>query len=199
MSYLLTTAMIVGGLSLSPLATVEVQAANKRNINLNVNNNIEGIDSPTSGTTSANPLDSWAGTTVYYGDKEYYVLDKNGQSKDKDNSGSGHSSLPGNMLLLSKGVMPEDISFDTTLSNWTGSGIETYLNGDGFYNTSFTVNEQGAISNTPISNENTEHYVYSSLVNSNNYIFLLDLNDVRNTNYGFLFIRCCKWNQSSQS
>ena len=38
MSYLLTTAMIVGGLSLSPLTTVEVMAGDPtpKNINLNV-------------------------------------------------------------------------------------------------------------------------------------------------------------------
>ena len=175
MSYLLTTAMIVGGLSLSPLATVEVQAAEKKNINLNVGNDIEGIINPKNGDT----VTSWTGTTVYYGNKAYYVLDKNG---DFD----GHSSKDDHMLLLSKGVLASSgRTFDDSSSNWTGSDIETYLNGVGFYNT-LNVTEQGAIGSTTINNDKTDNGGYTGFtINSTNNIFLLDLNDVQNTNYGF--------------
>ena len=100
-------------------------------------NDIEGIINPKNGDT----VTSWTGTTVYYGNKAYYVLDKNG---DFD----GHSSKDDHMLLLSKGVLASSgRTFDDSSSNWTGSDIETYLNGVGFYNT-LNVTEQGAIGST---------------------------------------------------
>ena len=204
MSYLLTTAMVVGGLSLSPLATVEVRAdATTKIVNLRLDNNsIAGIENPTSGKNGAG---AWAGTTVYYGNKEYYVLDRNGQSKNRDDSVRGHSSMEGHMLLFSKAVIEGGgINFDSTTSDsnpatsdWAESDIRNALNDGYFYNKVgvFTVFEKGAISATPINSTNTEN-TYSDgtttpgstsypSVERNDRIFLLDYDDVYNKNYGF--------------
>lgn len=183
-SYLLIASMIVGGLTLSPFTTVEVQAApDTKNVNLNVDNSIAGIDNPTSGASGAT---TWTGTNVYYGDKPYYVLDKNGGL-------NGHSSKDGNLLLLSKGVFfnGNRIFDGDGISDWKTSDIRTDLNhkdtNNGFYDTEFTATEQGAISSTTINNDNTDRGGYSTYPSgeTSDKIFLLDLGDVENEDYGF--------------
>ena len=178
-SYLLTAAMVVTGLTLSPITTVEVQAAaTTKNVNLNVGNSIAGIGNPTSGTNTS--ATSWAGTTVYYGNKAYYVLDKDGNQ-------GGHSSMADHMLLLSKGVLEASgRNFDTSSSDWSISAIRTALNGSGFYD-GLTSTEKGAISKTTISSGNTrdDYNVGYPSTSTDDHIFLLDLHDVQNTNYGF--------------
>lgn len=125
MSYVLTAAMVVGGLGLSPLGTVETRAEEAlevqgaqiaptvKTINRNVGESIAGIKNPRNG----DDVNSWTGTTVYYGNKAYYVLDRNGDL-------NGHSSMDGHMLLFSKGVLEDSgRAFDDTKSDWTTSDI----------------------------------------------------------------------------
>ena len=185
-SFLLSESMIVGGLTLSPLTTVEVQAeTTTKNVNLRlVDNSIAGIGNPTSGTSGAT---NWEGAKVYYGNMVYYALDKDGGLP-------GNSSLEDHMLLLSEGVINDSSrSFDTTefISNWTISSIRTDLNhkstSDGYFDTKFTATEQEAIGTTSISSSNTssDYGVSYPSTSTGDKIFLLDLNDVQNTNYGF--------------
>ena len=189
-SYLLTVAMVVGGLTLSPITTVEVQAAPAeiKNVNLNVGNSIAGIGNPTSRDSST----SWEGTTVYYGNREYYVLDKDGSALSGNISDKAHSSLEGHMLLLLKGVIDdENRTFDDISSDWTSPDcdIRNYLNGSGFYNKSgeFTTIEKRAIGKTLINKGNTEsRYSNYPSIDQSDPIFLLDIDDVKNNNYGFI-------------
>lgn len=194
-SYFLTMAMVVGGLSLSPIGTVGAQAATAgtKNVNLRLDDNsIAGISNPTSGTGNAL---SWEGTTVYYGDKAYYVLDKDGSALNKDNTVQAHSSKEHHMLLLSKDALEVNgRAFNRTRSSdWSASTIRGNLNGADFFD-NLSTTEQKAISTTEIKDSNTSDYYdynggnrpYSNYPSgSNDKIFLLDLDDVQNTNYGF--------------
>ncbi|MDO5572472.1 MAG: DUF6273 domain-containing protein [bacterium] len=192
MSYMLAVTMIAGSISLSPLATVEVQAAvETRNVNLRLSDNsIAGIGNPDSTATTA-----WKGTTVYFGNRAYYVLDKDGTAKDKANIGDGHSSKSGHMLLLLKGVIDDQNRYFDRIngngkSDWSISDIRNDLNGGDFLNKSgeFTDNEKEAIGVTTIRRTNTDNggYIYYPSNDTDDKIFLLDLNDVQNTNYGFV-------------
>lgn len=181
-SYLVAVTMIAGTISLSPVTTTEVQAAaTAKNVNLSISNSIAGITNP----TSTNSSTAWEGTTVYYGDKAYYVLDKDGGL-------NGHSSKSGHMLLLLKGVLElSGRKFDDVNSDWNDENcdIRNDLNGDYFLNQSngFTTTEKSAIGETAINQGNTDNGGYTSYPTGerSNKIFLLDRGDLQNTAYGF--------------
>ena len=121
MSYLLTTAMIVGGLSLSPLTTVEVMAGDPtpKNINLNVSNKIAGL--VTDGEYSGK-------STIYYA------------SEDTSAYPWKIVNVPetGRLTLFSTGFIGANHQYDGSgHQNWSGSAICTYLNND-FLTTYFT-------------------------------------------------------------
>ena len=122
MSYLLTTAMIVGGLSLSPLATVEVMAGDPapKNINLNVSDKIAGL--VTGSGYSGN-------STIYYASR------KSGE----EYTWKIVATPTGKLTLFSTGFIGTNHKYEPNTTdtppgnekhnNWSGSDICAYLNG----------------------------------------------------------------------
>lgn len=189
-SYLLSAAMVAGGLTLSPIGTLEIQAAaTAKNVNLNVSDSIAGIENPTVGGNNG----SWEGCKVYFGDKLYRILDKNGQLT------GGKSSEPGNMLLLLDDVLEENGRIfdngDPKKADWSISNIHFDLNNTGSnrFLSTLTSSEQDGIQGLSINAQNTTNYfdyyggskTYTYPSGSTDKIFLLDIADVRNANYGF--------------
>jgi len=179
---LLSAVMFVSGITFMPVSAIEVQAATTKDVNLGTG----GISNPTSTGSDAT---AWAGSKVYYAGKECYVLDKDGKLT------GGKSSVDGNMLLLTQDVLSVTQMFDDAKSDWTASdcSIRNNLNSttlleanEGFLGTMTSV-EQNGITALSISSSNTTnggHTAYPSTTTTDK-IFLLDLTDVNNANYGF--------------
>ena len=151
MSYLLTTAMIVGGLSLSPLTTVEVQAAEIKNINLNVNNSIAGIGAPSNDSS----VTKWTGSKVYMGNKLWRVL-------DPDNASAGAQGASGYAFLLSEELFLDEKPYHSSKEDttWAECQLRKDLNGTGnnggLYTTIFTTaSERNAVAALKIENPDT--------------------------------------------
>lgn len=180
MSYLLTTAMIVGGLSLSPLATVEVMAApDVKNINLNVGNSIAGIANPTS-TTGA--PDYWTGSKVYMGNKLWRVLDPTKAS----------TGASGYAFLLSEEILWERKPYHSRreIITWADCQLRKDLNGT-LYTTIFsTASERNAVAALEIENldrktPGSPERTVDGGADTVDKLFLLSLDEAKNENYGF--------------
>lgn len=179
LSVALTAVMVAGAITFIPGGITEVHAeTTPKNINLGTG----GIGNPNS-TAS----DAWTGSKVYYAGKECYVLDKNGALT------GGKSSVTNHMLLLTKDVLSMQQKFDDDKSDWSTSIIRQNLNdigkteaSGGFLGT-MTSLEQTAIDATKINSSNTTKLGYDSFpsTETKDKIFLLDLADVKNANYGF--------------
>lgn len=179
---LLSAVMLVSGITFMPGSAIEVQAATTKDVNLGTG----GIGNPTSTGSDAT---AWAGSKVYYAGKECYVLDKDGKLT------GGKSSVDGNMLLLTQDVLSVKQMFDDDKSDWTASdcSIRNNLNSTtlleankGFLGTMTSV-EQNSITALSISSSNTTNGGYTAYpsTTTTDKIFLLDLTDVNNANYGF--------------
>ncbi len=181
LSNALIAVMVVGTISFMPGGTTEVQAStNPSTINLRTG----GIGNPTS---TADTATEWAGSKVYYGGKECYVLDKDGSLTN------GKSSVSNHMLLLTKDLLSATQAFDDDKSDWSTSTIRGNLNdtekteaSGGFLGTMTSV-EQTSIDATTINSSKTTNGGYASYPSgtTSDKIFLLDLADVTNANYGF--------------
>ena len=184
LGFMLSVAMLASSITFMPGSSIKVQAAaTTKNVNLGTG----GIGNPTSTGADAT---AWAGSEVYYADKECYVLDKDGKFT------GGNSSVDGNMLLLTKAPLSVSRRFTTNNvddSDWTVCDIRKDLNdtslseaNKGFLGTMTSI-EQSSISTLSISKSNTTNGGYSSYpsATTNDKIFLLDLVDVNYANYGF--------------
>jgi hypothetical protein len=179
LSVALAAVMVAGTISFMPGGTTEVQAStNPSTINLRTG----GIGNPD--TTAS---DTWSGSKVYYGGKECYVLDKDGSLTN------GKSSVSNHMLLLTKDFLSATQAFDDDKSDWSTSTIRGNLNdtekteaSGGFLGTMTSV-EQTSIDATTINSSKTTNGGYASYPSgtTSDKIFLLDLADVNNANYGF--------------
>lgn len=195
-SFILSAAMVAGGLTLSPMGTLEAQAAaTAKNVNLNVSGSIAGLGSPSTIAT-----DKWTGSKVYMGSTPnlWRVLDPS------DNSSR--------MLLFADDIIQmgryhEDYKNVT----WVGSTIRSYLNGydanqnirntdysgtgSNFIENIFTETEIGAIATTSLDNTKTGGGTAGGTTSDK--LFLLSLGDggadqygVENTSYGFVNNEC---------
>ncbi|MDO5575136.1 MAG: DUF6273 domain-containing protein [bacterium] len=186
LSYLLTAVIIMGSINLSPMATVEAQAAETaKNVNLNVSNDIAGIKNPEKDVT-----EMWTGSKVYLGNKLWRVLSKNHvvSGKNPDNTYSDYNA----MFLFSEGFLTEgrvyhSLGYGIT---WEGCQLRKNLNGyAGSTENLFTSNipnaiEQNAIITSHIENPDNPTYHTEGGEDTDDKLFLLSLDEVQNSLYG---------------
>ena len=142
-SYLLSAAIVVGGLTISPLETMEVYAATAKNVNLNVSNSIAGL--VTKSGYSGN-------STIYY-------------ASNKDNTTYPWKIVASSsdiLTLFSTGFIGSNHKYDSEKHrNWSGSDICKYLNGsdthtvDGILPTYFTETEKSDVAISAYGNTET--------------------------------------------
>ena len=132
-----------------------------------------------------NVNDGWQGSYVYFGKYQnrpvmYRVLDN-----DATEFGSRHT------LFLDSDKLLFEEAFDTSGSTnvWENSSIRTVLNNT-FYTGSFTPTEKHIISDSTVAGHASQNLgsYYSGYAGLNgDKIFLLDEEDLINSNYGYLF------------
>ena len=154
-SFLLGASMIVGGLALSPLTTVEVQAAiTTKNVNLRLaDNSIAGIGNPTAPTENN---DEWVGSKVYFG---------------QDTVNNLWRVLDANTGLLFANDKVTKRRYDESSREWDNNcELRGWLNGSEYKSNSiiFSSIEQNAIQ-----------------TNANGAIRLLTIDEAKNSSYGF--------------
>ena len=154
-----------------------VQAATVKNID-NTIYGTWGIKNPAAPSKDK----AWNGSYVWFGDspnhRKYRVL-----SADTNEFGAASLFLDCDSPAFYK-------MFEGSSATWTGSTIQTYLNGS-FYNDSFTDIEKKAIMTSykagggSYKKGSYEEYAFGKTTALNDKIFLLDAGDVTNETYGY--------------
>ena len=130
-----------------------------------------------------NAADHWSGNYVYFGSYDgsgikFRVLDP-----ETDAYG-------GRTMLLDSDRSLFKMPFDDESNVWAESDAREYLNGE-FYESSFSSIEQNAIFDSYLEggieypSESYEGSLFEPSVGVDDKIFLLDINDVLNTDYGY--------------
>ncbi|MBO4461201.1 MAG: S-layer homology domain-containing protein [Clostridiales bacterium] len=127
----------------------------------------------------------WSGSYVYYGKYNSDSVKFRVLSPDTTDYGAR------TMLLDSDALLSERI-FNSDYSTWEKSALHTYLNGD-FYNETFLAAEQDAIATSTIKGGKRYEFnsylynLYDSTVGlKGDKIFILDVSDVVNPEYGYI-------------
>ena len=97
----------------------------------------------------------------------------------------------GSTLFLVADIALDAKKYNDSLESitWENSAIRSWLN-DNFYNTAFSSNEQGGIVTQNIVNEDNSHYGTEGGNNTDDNVYLLSINEVKNPSYGF-----CDWEE----
>ena len=173
-----------------PLVAEAEEALTVKDLNMNINGIIAGINDP--GTPSG-AEDTWAagaGSYVYFGD---YIQQVNGKDEpvlwrvldsSSDSNGDGQDD---SMLLLSDQIL-DCVKFNETVADgniWESSSIRKWLNSaqDGFL-AAFEQEEQDAIQNTTKSEGMAVNYLNAPALNQDK-VYLLSAEEAENENYGF--------------
>ncbi|MBO4650279.1 MAG: hypothetical protein J5653_03710 [Clostridiales bacterium] len=155
-----------------------------------LNNTKLGVDDIHDPAIPANTSTAWNGSIVYFGKYEgnpirFRVLDKASTAFGDDTT----------LFLDSEGALFSHQFSDNGSNQWVGSDIRAALNGNAFLDKSgvFTVQEKDAIysSNTsthPLTGRQDVITMCGNAVGlENDRIFLLDVEDLLNENYGYIF------------
>ena len=129
------------------------------------------------------PTDAWKGNYVYFGTYEgnpikFRVLDKNS------------NRFGGSSLFLDSDFCLFSSTFGNNTNLWRESELQQYLNGE-FYAESFGSVEKSSILRSVLSGDieypsgSYEEYKYGHTVGLNDYVFVLDADDVLNPVYGY--------------
>lgn len=130
-----------------------------------------------------NAADHWSGNYVYFGSYGGYAIKF--RVLDPETSVYG-----GRTMLLDCDTNLFKMLFDDESNVWAESDVREYLNGE-FYESSFSSIEQNAIFDSYLEggieypSESYEGLLFEPSVGVDDKIFLLDINDVLNPDYGY--------------
>lgn len=136
------------------------------------------INNPKRG--NSDNADFWKGNYVYYGtyagrSVKYRVLTRS------------TTDFGGKTMLLDCDNTLTDMEFDPSSPSWDGSGLKTWLNGNGFYNGNvFTEQEKNAITESNKRNDTgagKDGFYFQPLTGEK--VFILDAKEALNPDYGY--------------
>lgn len=170
LSIALTAVLVAGTITFPPHEASKVQAATAtvKKINLGT----AGFTSPTSTGSDAT---EWEGSKVYYGNKLWRVLDPSHDS----NGTAGSAFLFSDELQGSKAY---NDNYDNV--TWAVCSLRRYLE-ETFLGYTFTSKEQNAIKITKVGNPGNQDLNTDGGRDTNDKLFLLSLEEVKNAVYGF--------------